>query len=207
MKNHRVVVQEAIVVEGRFDKNTLSQYVNARIIETGGFQVFSRADLIHLIRRLAEKCGVILLTDSDSAGFLIRNHLKGMIHQGIVRHAYIPEIPGKERRKHAASKEGKLGVEAMSKEVLLDALRKAGATMDDTAPNHQTEKEKKLTTASLYAFGLSGQQGSGARRKRLLKQLALPEHLSTSAFLDVLNALYNYDELFKLLNSQVFDAD
>ena len=206
-KRERINVKEAIIVEGRCDRDTLSRYVNAKIIETGGFQVFSHHEIIAFIRRLAVKCGVIILTDSDGAGFLIRNHLKSMISEGTVKNAYIPDIPGKEKRKNRASKEGKLGVEGMSREIILNALKMAGANFEDTSPR-DSENDKKLTKASLYAFGLSGRKESGIKRKRLLKLLKLPERMSASDMLRVINLLYGYEEFNKLLfNSNILDAD
>ncbi|NLO48168.1 MAG: DUF4093 domain-containing protein [Clostridiales bacterium] len=206
-KGERLSVKEAIIVEGRCDRDTLSRYVNAQIIETGGFQVFSHHEIIALIRKLAVKCGVIILTDSDGAGFLIRNHLKSMISEGTVKNAYIPDIPGKEKRKNRASKEGKLGVEGMSEETILNALKMAGATFEDKSPVDR-ENKKKLTKASLYEFGLSGRIESNIKRKRLLKLLELPEKMSVSDMLQVINLLYDYDEFKKLLfNSHILDTD
>lgn len=206
MNEYPLKVKEAIIVEGRYDKSTLSHYVSANIIETGGFQIFSRKELLSLIRKLAEACGVIILTDSDSAGFLIRNHIKGAIKEGIVKHAYIPDIPGKERRKRAYSGEGKLGVEAMSGQVIIDALRKAGATIEGESEKRRGENEKRLTTASLFELGLSGRSGSAALRRKLLKKLGLPERLNISAMLDTLNALYSYEEIIMLIRSHILNA-
>ncbi len=204
-KDERVAVKEAIIVEGRCDKAALSRYIKADIIETGGFRVFTRHDIVGLIRKLADKCGVIILTDSDGAGFLIRNHLRGMIDSGTVKNAYIPHIYGKEKRKRTASKEGKLGVEAMSREVILNALKTAGATFDDSEDN---KNKKKLTKASLYEFGLSGREGSSEKRKRLLNLLKLPERMSSTEMLRVLNVLYGYDEFKKFLfDCNILDTD
>ena len=188
-------IREAIVVEGRYDKNTVSQVVDAVIVETSGFGVFSDGEKLALIRKLAEKRGVILLTDSDGAGFVIRNHLKGALPREKVKHAYIPDIPGRERRKRAPSKEGKLGVEGMSPENILSSLKKAGATFEGGSDAPETGG---ITKADLYELGLTGREGSGERRARLLKALELPEHLSTNGLLDVLNALMTRDELFSL---------
>ena len=167
-------IREAIIVEGRYDKNTLAQIVDAPILETSGFGIFHDSQRLALLRRLAETRGIIVLTDSDGAGFVIRNYLRGAIDPAQVKHAYIPDVAGKERRKRTASKEGKLGVEGMRPEVLLEALRRAGA---------------RITKADLYAAGLTGGLDSRAARQRLLTQLDLPEHLSTNALLEVLNAL------------------
>ena len=179
-------IREAIVVEGRYDKNTLSQVVDTVILETAGFGIFRDEETLALLRRIGAKRGLILLTDSDGAGFVIRNYLRGAIDPTQVKHAYIPDVAGKERRKRTASKEGKLGVEGMRPEELLEALRRAGATIEgEDAPLPGA----RITKADLYAAGLTGGADSRAARQRLLEQLDLPEHLSTNALLEVLNAL------------------
>ncbi len=192
-------IKEAIVVEGRYDKNTLSQVVDALILETAGFGVFNDNEKLTLLRRIAEKDGLIILTDSDGAGFVIRNYLKGSIDPSLVKHAYIPDRTGKERRKRTPGKEGKLGVEGMRPEVLLDALRKAGATFLDQSSN--VAVYTPMTKADLFTLGLTGQPNSAQRRAALLQKLDLPEHLSTNALLDVLSALYTKDELMQILQS------
>ena len=190
-------VREAIIVEGRYDKNTVSQAVDAVIIETGGFGIFSDKEKGKLLRRLAEKRGVIVFTDSDGAGFLIRNRIKGMISEGLVKHAYIPDIYGKEKRKSSPSKEGKLGVEGMDKSVIIDALTRAGATFEDeTSP--QT-KGADITKADFYDLGLSGKDGSNERRRNAAIKLGLPERISANAMLDVVNALYSKEEFINLI--------
>lgn len=192
-------VKEAIVVEGRYDKNTLSQVVDAVIVETSGFGVFKDKEKLALLRRLAEKRGLIILTDSDGAGFVIRNYLKGSIPPDRVKHAYIPDLYGKERRKRAPGKEGKLGVEGMRRSVLEAALRRAGATiLDDGAPESRT---KPLTKADLFALGLSGGPDSAARRTALCRKLDLPERLSANALTEVLGALYTMEELSHIIKS------
>ena len=179
-------VKEVIVVEGRYDRNALLQVVDATVVETGGFSVFNDREKLAFLRRLAEKRGLILLTDPDGAGFVIRNYLKGAIPRQQVKQAYVPDIAGKERRKRHPGKEGKLGVEGMRPEVLLEALRRAGATIEgEDAPLPGA----RITKADLYAAGLTGGADSRAARQRLLEQLDLPEHLSTNALLEVLNAL------------------
>lgn len=192
-----VRIKEAIVVEGRYDKNTLSQVVDAVILETSGFGVFKDAERLALLRRLAAERGLIVLTDSDGAGFVIRNYLKGAVEPSQVKHAYIPDRAGKEKRKRAPGKEGKLGVEGMSPAVLLDCLRKAGATFLDedekVQPAHQ-----ELTKADLFVLGLSGTPDAAERRRELLRKLDLPEHLSPNAMLEVLNVLYGYEGLAEL---------
>ena len=186
-------VEEVIVVEGRYDKNALSQVVDAVILETGGFAIFNDRQKQKLLRTLAEKRGLIVLTDSDGAGFVIRNFIKGCVDPAYVRHAYIPDIRGKERRKSAPSKEGKLGVEGMRPQVLLEALRRAGASV-----NEGTEQTPAITKADLYARGLSGGEGSAQKRRALQSRLDLPEHLSADALLDVLNALMSREEFYHL---------
>lgn len=190
-----IPVKEVIVVEGRYDKNTLSQIFDAVIVETSGFGVFNDKEKLALLRRLAEARGLVVLTDSDGAGFVIRNFLKGAIDPALIKHAYIPDIQGRERRKSAPSKEGKLGVEGMSAQMLIDALRRAGATLGDETPTHRSGG---ISKATLYELGLSGCADSAQRRSALLKRLGLPEHLGANALLDVLNALYTPEELREL---------
>lgn len=187
-------IKEAIVVEGRYDKNTLSQLVDTVIFETSGFAIFRDDERLALLRRLAQARGLIVLTDSDGAGFVIRNYLKGAIDPALVKHAYIPDRYGKERRKRRPGKEGKLGVEGMPPQVLEQTLRQAGATFLDEA-GETPPPRRAITKADLYAAGLSGGEGSAQRRRELLKTLDLPEHLSPNALLMVLNALYRYEEL------------
>ena len=196
-------VREVIVVEGRYDKNTLAQVVEATVISLGGFSIFHDREKLAYLRRLAAERGVILLTDSDGAGFVIRNYLKGAIPPEQVKQAYIPDVYGKERRKRRAGKEGKLGVEGMGPAVLLEALRRAGATFEDEAGAASTGKTATvrggITKADLFAWGLSGGPDSAARRRALLKRLELPEHLTANGLLEALNLLYSRAELERLL--------
>ena len=187
-------LKEVIVVEGRYDKNALSQVVDATIITLGGFSVFNDKEKLAFLRRLAEKQGIVVLTDSDGAGFVIRNYLKGALPKNQVKHAYIPDIHGKEKRKRAPGKEGKLGVEGMRPEVLLNALQKAGATFLDETGETATAKEP-ITKADLFALGLTGGADSAAKRQALLKKLELPEHLTTNGLLEALNLLYDLKSL------------
>ncbi|MGX8699422.1 MAG: toprim domain-containing protein, partial [bacterium] len=191
-------VREVIVVEGRYDKNTLSQVVDATILETGGFQIFSDQERLSLLRRLGEARGLILLTDSDGAGFLIRNRLKSRLGGIPVKMAYVPDLYGKEKRKASPGKEGKLGVEGMRPEVLLEALRRAGATFEEEDAPPRTG----LTKADFYELGLSGGQDSAAKRKALCRRLALPERLTAGALLEVLNLLTTREELATLLRGE-----
>lgn len=188
-------IKEAIVVEGRYDKNTLSQLVDGVILETGGFGIYKDRAALALLRRLAEKQGLIVLTDSDGAGFQIRSYLKRALPPDQVKHAYIPDRYGKERRKRRPGKEGKLGVEGMPPAVLEAALRQAGATVlgEDSAP----PQAPPLTKADLYACGLSGGEGSREKRQKLLRKLDLPSHLSPNAMLPILSALYDRNALLE----------
>ena len=178
-------VKEAIVVEGRYDANTLRQIVDAPVFETGGFGVFNDRERLKLLRLAAETRGLIILTDSDGAGFVIRNHLKGALPKDRVKHAYVPDVYGKEKRKRKGGKEGKLGVEGMKPEVLLSALRRADATF---AGEETQSRGEPITKADMMDAGLVG-DGSAALRAALVKELSLPEHLSANALLEVLNLL------------------
>jgi ribonuclease M5 len=190
-----VKIKEAIVVEGRYDKNTLSQIVDAPILETSGFGIFKDKQQLSLLRRVAQNRGLIVFTDSDGAGFVIRNHLKSVIPAKFLKHAYIPDIYGKEKRKAAPGKEGKLGVEGMRPEIILDALRRAGATMD----GEEVTARQQITKQDLMALGLSGGKDSSDVRKKLLKKLDLPEHMSSNAMLQALNLLMDLDALKRLM--------
>lgn len=186
-------IEEVIVVEGRYDRNMLLQVVDATVVETGGFSVFNDREKLAFLRKLAQKRGLILLTDSDGAGFVIRNYLKGAIPTEQVKQAYIPDIPGKERRKRKAGKEGKLGVEGMTPEILLQALRRGGATfVGEAAPSAPVP----ITKADLLDRGLIG-PGSTQKRQQLLKNLELPEHLSPNALLETLNLLMSREEFYE----------
>lgn len=194
-----VRVREVIVVEGRYDQNTLRQIVDADVVCTDGFAIFREQERQALLRRLAEKRGLIVLTDSDGAGRVIRGFLNGIVDPSTVKNAFIPDVPGKEKRKSSPSREGKLGVEGMKPEVLLRALRTAGATMDDAGQT--AVRCAPITPADLYALGLSGGQDSAEKRRRLQKALDLPERMSTKQLLTVLNILVSREELRALLAS------
>ena len=192
-----VKIREAIVVEGRYDKNTLSQIVDAPILETAGFGIFKDKKQMALLRQVAEKRGLIVFTDSDGAGFVIRNHIKSAIPGKYLKHAYIPDIMGKERRKAAPGKEGKLGVEGMKPDIILEALRRAGATIEGEG----TPESRQITKQDLMELGLSGGADASVRRLALLKKLNLPEHMSANAMLQALNLLMDLDELKLLIKS------
>ena len=183
-------IKEVIVVEGRYDKNTLLQTVDACVITTGGFGVFNNGEKLSLLRRLAEERGLILLTDSDGAGFVIRRYLNGAIPPRQIKQAYIPDMPGKERRKKAPGKEGKLGVEGMRPEVLLDVLRRAGATFEGETPSGASPN---ITKQELLERGLIGPDSAAARRE-LLQKLDLPAHMTPNAMLEALNLLLTREE-------------
>ena len=187
-------ISEVIVVEGRYDKNTLLQVVDAAVIETSGFGIFNDREKQKLLRRMAEKRGLIVMTDSDGAGFVIRNFIKGAVDPKFVKHAYIPDIIGKEKRKTKSSKEGLLGVEGMKPEIIIEALRRAGATID----GEESSAPARINKADLYAKGLTGKENSALMRKKLLKMLELPEKLSTDSMLQVLNALMTHEEFMSI---------
>ncbi len=178
-------VKEVIVVEGRYDKNALRQVVHAVVIETAGFGIFNDTQKQKLLRKMAEARGLIILTDPDGAGFVIRNFIKSCVPPERLKQAYVPDIRGKEKRKAKPSREGKLGVEGMRAEILLEALRRAGATFEDTQSRRTGQM---ITKADLYRLGLSGRENSAKKRSELIRELNLPEHLSADALLDVLNA-------------------
>ena len=193
-----VAIKEAIVVEGRYDKNTLSQVVDTLILETAGFGIFKNPEQMALLRRAAQRRGLIVLTDSDGAGFVIRNRIKGALPKEQVKHAYIPDVYGKEKRKKQGGKEGKLGVEGMPPQVLLEVLRRAGATFLGEKSGEE-ETLPPLTKADLMAAGLAGGGDSAQKRQVLLKQLELPEHMSANALLAVLNGCYSRSEARAIL--------
>ena len=191
-----VKIRQAIVVEGRYDKNTLAQIVDAPIFETSGFGIMKDKAQLSLLRRVARERGLIVFTDSDGGGFVIRNFLKGAIPGEYLFHAYVPDIYGKEKRKAAAGKEGKLGVEGMTPEVILNALKRSGAEMVDV----DAATKGGITKQDLCALGLSGGKDSAEKRKNLLAKLELPEHMSANALLQALNIFYTLDELKEIVS-------
>ncbi len=193
-----IKIKEAIVVEGRYDKNTLSQIVDAPILETSGFGIFKNKEQMALLRKVAEVRGLIVFTDSDGAGFVIRNHIKSVIPGKYLKHAYTPDILGKERRKAAPGKEGKLGVEGMKRDVIIESLRRAGATFE--GEDSQAGKSE-ITKADLMDLGLYG-PGSNDCRAALIKKLGFPEKMSTNAFLQAVNLLYSVDGLRQMLETE-----
>lgn len=191
-------IKEAIVVEGRYDKIALEPLVDTAIFTTDGFGIFKNKEKLALLRRVAEQRGLIVLTDADGAGLVIRNRLRGAIPAAYLKHAYIPDVAGKERRKSAPSRAGTLGVEGMKPEILEEALRRAGAEYD-------TETREHVTKADLVSLGLSGGADSAAKRRVLQKKLALPENLSANALLDAVNSLYTREEF--LSAAQAFENE
>jgi ribonuclease M5 len=194
-----VKIKEAIVVEGRYDKNTLSQILDAPILETSGFGIFKDKQQMALLRRIAETRGLVVFTDSDGAGFVIRNHIKSAIPGKYLKHAYIPDVYGKEKRKASPGKEGKLGVEGMTADVILDSLRRAGATIE----GEELPAVREITKQDLMELGLSGGADSADKRKRLLMYMEFPEHMSCNAMLQAINVLYTKEELL-LIVQQLF---
>ena len=190
-----IKIKEAIVVEGRYDKNTLSQIVDAPILETSGFGIFKDKKQMALLRQVAKKRGLIVFTDPDGAGFVIRNHIKSAIPPQYLKHAYIPDMMGKERRKRNPGKEGKLGVEGMNPDTIVEALRRAGATID----GEDVTAKSQITKQDLMDLGLSGGAAASTKRLVLLKKLDLPEHMSSNAMLQALNLLYTLEELTELV--------
>ena len=190
----KLKLRQAIVVEGKYDQNTLRQIVDTAIFTTNGFADMKDPALLRLLQQAAQTTGLIILTDSDGAGFLIRNTLKSALPETGVLHAYIPDLPGKEKRKNAPGKEGLLGVEGMTPEILLKALRDAGAEFaDGSTPPPAREP---ITKQDLFALGLSGGPESAKKRAALLKALSLPAHMSANALLQALNVLFSREEFF-----------
>lgn len=191
-------IKEAILVEGRYDSNTVRQVVDTVVLESGGFRIFNDKDQLRLLRRIAQTRGLIILTDSDGAGFVIRNYVKGVLPADRIKQAYIPDIMGKERRKRCSSKEGKLGVEGMRPEIILEALRRAGATVE-SEDSLAANPVKPITKADLFAWGLSGGPDSAQRRAAVLRALALPAHMTANALLEFVNAVGTREEIENIL--------
>ena len=190
-------IKEAIIVEGRYDKIKLKNLVDTAIIETNGFRVFSDKEKQSLIRRIADTRGILVFTDSDSAGFVIRNFLRGTVDKSKIKHCYIPQINGKEKRKAHTSKEGFLGVEGVSDKVIIEAIRKSGATI---IGEEQENAGEEVTKADLYRLGLTGRENSEKLRKALLKHLGMPSYLTANAMLSAINCLYSLEELRKIVD-------
>lgn len=185
-----IKIDRVVIVEGRYDKIKLSSLIDGIIIETEGFGIFNNKEKQGLIRRLAETKGLLILTDSDSAGFKIRSFIRGMVPAEQIKHAYIPDIFGKEKRKAEPSKEGKLGVEGIRPEIIIEALEKAGVLCEEV----DNTPRKEITKLDLYEDGLSGRPDSDALREKLLKHLDLPERLTSNALVQILNTFLTYEE-------------
>lgn len=190
-----IKTEKIIVVEGRYDKIKLSSIVDAVIIETEGFGIFKDKEKQRMIRRLAQTKGIVILTDSDSAGFMIRSFISSFVPKAYITNVYIPDVFGKEKRKNIASKEGKLGVEGISAEILIDALKKAGVGVSECK---KTEK-RTVTLNDFYEDGLTGSADSKTKRKEILKRLDLPERMSTKALLEIINIFLTYDEYKEII--------
>ncbi len=190
-----IKLKEAVIVEGRYDKIKLSGIVDAPIIETNGFRIFNDKQRQSLIRQIADKRGILIMTDSDGAGLVIRNFINGAVGRDKIKHCYIPQLEGKEKRKEKPGKEGLLGVEGVSDEVIIEAIRKSGAEII----GEETQSRAEITKSDLYALGLTGAQNSAEKRKKLLRELNMPDYLSTNAMLAALNCLYSLEELKDML--------
>ncbi len=193
----KLSVKEAIIVEGKYDKNVLHSVVNSLIITTNGFRIFNNKETQTLIRKLAQTRGILVMTDVDSAGFVIRNFLNGIVDKSSIKHCYIPTVFGKEKRKSESSKEGKLGVEGIDRDQLVNAIINSGATIESDT---KTVSVKEITKLDFYDLGLCGKDNSAQYRQQLLSHLGLPPYLSTNATISALNCLYTYDEFIDIIN-------
>lgn len=189
-------IKEAVIVEGIYDKNKLESFLDGVILTTHGFAVYRNDDFVKTIQKLAEKTGIVILTDSDSAGLRIRSFIKQKVPADLVKHAYVPDIEGVERRKRKASAEGLLGVEGMSEEIILKALRDAGCTIDDS---ESEGAQSRITKADLFSLGLSGGGGARGLRERLAEELGVPAKLSANMLLEVLNRMVSLEELVEIV--------
>ena len=196
-------IKEAVIVEGVYDKIKLSGFLDGIIFVTGGFSVFSNKKRLETIKTLAKDFGIVILTDSDSAGFKIRNYIKQALPEAMVKHAYIPDIPGKEKRKTKPGKEGLLGVEGISEDLIIKALKDAGCEIDGTL--EEKILSRPITKADLYLLGLSGDENSTKKRQTLAHALGMPSKISANMLLSVLNRLLTYEELVKLCQ-ELFEA-
>lgn len=223
----KLELRETVIVEGRYDKIKLSECIASPIIETGGFRVFKDKEKQHLIRAIAERRGILIMTDVDSAGFMIRNFLRGIVPEDRIYHAYIPTVEGKEKRKAESSKEGILGVEGIDRDALIESIRNSGAHIinshcegvslwqsqpksednvgEGLAPPENTDSEVKIvqseiTKADFFDYGLTGSENSAACREAVLRSLGLPKYLTTNAMISALNCLFTKDEFEQYLS-------
>ena len=195
-----ITLKQAVIVEGKYDKIKLKSFLDAEIFTTDGFGIFKNKEKVQMLRRIAEQKGLIILTDSDSAGFVIRGHLTGVIDPKYVTNVFVPEIKGKEKRKTEASAQGLLGVEGLSEQVILGALKKAGVDLDGGCT---TEQKDRITHTDLYNLGLSGGDDSKQKRKQLTDRVSLPSGMSTNQLLTALNSLYTRQELYDIFEKDV----
>lgn len=189
-------IKEAVIVEGKYDKQRLKEFIDAPIITTSGFRIFKDKEKQQLIRSLCQERGIVVMTDSDGAGLLIRNFIKGIVPDSDIKHCYIPRVEGKEKRKVQPSKEGVLGVEGLSASVLRDALLRSGV---DVGESTTTSSYTPITKTDMYEMGLSGRENSARLRSELLRSLSLPTYLSSNALLEILNSLYSKEEILDKL--------
>ncbi len=194
-----IKLKQAVVVEGKYDKIRLSSIIDAVIIVTNGFGIFKDKEKQELIRFYAETTGIIIMTDSDRAGFIIRNHIKGVVKKGKIQNVYVPDIIGKEKRKIKPSAEGKLGVEGMDKKIILKAFEKAGIS----SVQSEKDDQKSITKTDLYMLGLSGGNNSSDLRRRLLEYMKLPSLMSANSMLEILNTITDIDGLRKIVNKEL----
>lgn len=197
-----IKLKETVIVEGKYDKIALENIIDALIIKTDGFKIFKDLEKRELIRTLAKKDGIIVMTDSDSAGRLLRSHIKQICPDGKITNVYIPQVKGKERRKEKESKEGFLGVEGLSPEIILNALEKSGISADKTI-----NKDEKITTTDLYTLGLTGKENSSDFRELVCRHLNLPTGFRGNSFLDLINALFSRKEFIEKVNICLQEAD
>ncbi len=193
-----IKVKEAIIVEGKYDKIKLANFIDGLIITTDGFGIFNNKEKQTLIRHLAQTRGILILTDSDGAGFVIRNFLKGTVPKSQIKNAYIPDIFGKEKRKDRPSKEGKLGVEGLPEKVIYDAILKSGTQCEFT--RSYVKQEKEITKSDLFEYGLTGGQNSKENREKIKRALNLPQNLTSNSMLDIINCIMTKDEFVELCN-------
>ncbi|MDY3928270.1 MAG: DUF4093 domain-containing protein [Clostridia bacterium] len=191
-------IKEAIIVEGTYDQIKLSGFIDGIIIKTNGFSIFNDKKKLETIKTLAEKTGIVILTDSDTAGFKIRNYIKQYIPEEMVKHAYVPDIRGKEKRKNRASKEGLLGVEGINESVIIKALKDSGCEINGIS--EQKEKSREITKTDLYLLGLSGGEDSSKKRIQLCSELGIPAKISSNMLTAVLNRLFDYEQLYEYFN-------
>ncbi len=199
MNSEKIEIKEAVIVEGKYDKIKLQSFISSPIIETNGFRIFKDKEKQSLIRNIADTRGILIITDSDSAGFMIRNFLKGFVPDDKIKHAYIPNIKGKEKRKEEPSKEGFLGVEGIEISLISEVIEKSGATI--IGHNDDKEKSVEITKADFFELGLSGKENSDIKRKQVLSSLSLPEYLNTNAMITAVNCLFTKDEFVKFVES------